>query len=115
MGAIDHLSACLALVRPAWMTDEAAAEWLTVAASDLAEMDPQTLAIAAKEARKTCREHKDIVPAIMASQAVKQDREFAALKRTLGTCHSPRPALSDNRQVAGLIETAAKALTGANR
>lgn len=62
---VSHLAACLALVRPAGMGDEAAEEWLAVAATTLADLPADILADAAQQARKSCRHHGQIVPAIL--------------------------------------------------
>lgn len=66
------------------MSDDAAHEWLTVAATELAHMGPATLAAACREARKTCTHHGQIVPAILASDAAKSHRQHQALLGTLG-------------------------------
>lgn len=62
--AINHLSACLALVRPVGMGQAEAEEWLAVAATTL-DLPEDVLADAALEARKTCTHHGQIVPAIL--------------------------------------------------
>lgn len=97
------------MVRPAWMTDETAAEWLTVAASDLAHMDVRTVAAAAKEARATCTHHGQIIPAILASRAVSDERQFQALKRGLGWPTKPQQ-LEDKSETQKLIESTARNL-----
>ena len=76
---LNHLNACLTMVRPAWMSDQAAGEWLTIAAADLSHLDPRTLAAAAKEARGKCTHHGQIVPTILGSRAVADERKFKAL------------------------------------
>jgi hypothetical protein len=63
---VHQLSACLALVRPVGMGDEAATEWLTVAATTLGALPPDMLAKGAEAARKTCTHHGQIVPKILA-------------------------------------------------
>lgn len=62
---VSQLSACLALVRPVSMSDDAAGEWLTVAASDLAHYPADILADACKAARRECTYHGQIVPFVV--------------------------------------------------
>lgn len=62
---IKHLAACLALVRPAGMGDEAAEEWLSVAAMEVGELPQDILASSAAKARKVCTHHGQIVPRIL--------------------------------------------------
>ena len=62
--AITQLSACLALVRPVSMSDDAADEWLAVAASDLSHFPADLLAEACKAARLECQYHGQLVPFI---------------------------------------------------
>lgn len=58
---IPPLAACLALVRPVSMTEEAAAEWLAVAANELAGYRRGSVLAALSEARKRCTHHGQIV------------------------------------------------------
>jgi hypothetical protein len=48
------------------MSDEAAEEWLAVAATTVAELPADILEHCAALARKTCRHHGQVVPAIIA-------------------------------------------------
>lgn len=59
------MSACLALVRPVGMTDQAATEWLAVAAAEVRDMPRSALEAGCREARQTCTHHGQIVPTIL--------------------------------------------------
>ena len=62
---IPPLGASLALVRPVGMGKEAAAEWLAVAASELAGYNRASVLSALAEARKRCSHHGQIVPFVI--------------------------------------------------
>lgn len=57
-----HLAACLALVRPVTMTDEAAVEWITVASRELAGFPPSVIEQACSSAKRHCSHHAKILP-----------------------------------------------------
>lgn len=105
---IPQLAACFALVRPVSMTDDAATEWLAVAAGELAGYEKCSLRIGFAQARKTCTHHGQIIPAIIKAM------EDASPWR-LG---KPLPRQIPGRQqeqiqspaVRGLIEGATRAL-----
>lgn len=61
----DELTACLVLVAPVGMTEEAKAEWLSVAWATLKHLPPDLLAAGCFEARKTADHPSKIVPAII--------------------------------------------------
>lgn len=65
---VKHLSACLALVRPVGMGDDAATEWLAVAAAEVIDMPRWAFVEACKTARHTCTHHGQIIPHILAYQ-----------------------------------------------
>lgn len=60
------LTACLALVRPAGMTDRDVEDWLRVAVQTVGEYPVHLLDRACLEARRTCTHYSQIVPAIVA-------------------------------------------------
>lgn len=93
---VAHLSGCLALVRPVGMSDEQADEWLTVAAQSLGGFSLSTIAGAASVARRKCRHHSEIVPAIVAEceEATKPD-PFAMPEHRL--LPKPRVALTQEQ------------------
>lgn len=62
---IPQLSACLALVRPVSMSEDAAAEWLTVAATELAGYLRLSVEAGLSDARQRCTHHGQIVPHVI--------------------------------------------------
>lgn len=64
-GLIPQLSACLALVRPVSMSEDAAAEWLAVAAGELAGYSKLMVEAGLSDARQTCTYHGQIVPHVI--------------------------------------------------
>jgi hypothetical protein len=75
--AIALLTACLALVRPAGMTDSEVEDWLRVAVQTVGQYPPRVLDAACMEARRTCTHFSQIVPAIVSSA----EPEMAVLRR----------------------------------
>jgi hypothetical protein len=63
----NELTACLALVVPVGMTEEARREWLLVAWETLKHLPPDILHYGCEEARKTSDHPSKIVPAITAA------------------------------------------------
>lgn len=72
------------------MSDQSAGEWLAVAATELAHIPATTLRLAAAEARKTCNHHGQIIPAILASDAVKRWEAGERLSRSVSMDGTPR-------------------------
>lgn len=64
-GLLPQLSACLALVRPVSMTEDAAAEWLAVAANELAGYGKKITEAALSDARQRCTHHGQIIPHVI--------------------------------------------------
>jgi hypothetical protein len=62
----DQLTACLALVAPAGMTEEARRDWLAVAWGTLRHLPADLLAAGCAEARKVADHPSKIVPIIVA-------------------------------------------------
>lgn len=62
----NELVACLALVAPVGMTEEARADWLKVAWATLGHLPADLLARGCHVARQTCDHPSKIVPAILA-------------------------------------------------
>ena len=56
--------ACLTLVRPASMSDEAASDWVAVAAGQLSDLSDYEVRKGANAARNECQFHSQIIPAI---------------------------------------------------
>jgi hypothetical protein len=61
----DELTACLVLVAPVGMTEEAKAEWLAIAWQTVRDLPADLLSAGCAEARKTADHPSKIVPAIM--------------------------------------------------
>lgn len=70
---VTELQRALALVRPVGMTDSAARDWLAAAVAEVRHLPAPLLARACAEARKTVSHHGQIIPAILGSQAVKDN------------------------------------------
>ena len=102
--AIDHLSACLALVRPVGMSDDAATEWLTIAATELKDLPAGVLERAAKQARQKCSHHGQIIPAILATQDVATWRAGESLSRAMRT-EPPQLPRGGARQIGSIKVT----------
>jgi hypothetical protein len=62
----NELTACLTLVAPAGMTEEARRDWFVVAWATLKHLPPDILAIGCKKARETCDHPSKVVPTILA-------------------------------------------------
>lgn len=108
-GLIPQLSACLALVRPVSMSEDAAAEWLAVAASELAGYGRLSVEAGLSDARQRCTHHGQIVPHVIKyMEASNTWRLGKPLERRL-----PKPA--DSRAlpppVTNVIGQATRALT----
>lgn len=72
------LATCLALVRPAGMSNNDATAWLHVAIAELGDLPRDVLAEACSTARRTCTRHGQIVPAIVREAAAIEARRRAA-------------------------------------
>ena len=108
-GLIPQLSACLALVRPVSMTEDAAAEWLAVAANELAGYRRLSVEVALSDARHRCTHHGQIIPHVIKyMEEANPWRMGKPLERQL-----PRSAASRSLpapEVTALIGNAASAL-----
>ena len=84
----NELAACLALVAPVGMTEEAKADWLTVAWETLRHLPADLLRSGCVEARKSCDHPAKIVPAIVAAT-----RDSLASRHRASEWDAPRTAL----------------------
>lgn len=90
------------------MSDDAAAEWIAVAAAEFDGYRLDQLAAALEAARRDCTHHGQIVPFVFKWLETEANRfNYAARKRPDRRTALP-PA---SPQVAGLIANAAKALS----
>lgn len=114
---MNHLSACLALVRPVGMGQAEAEEWLAVAATTVS-LPEDVLADAAMEARKTCTHHGQIVPAILRESEERMNWRRKARPREEEPVALPAPlaeppTADDLRELATIIDKAASAFRDA--
>lgn len=89
IAAKAHLAACLALVRPVSMTDDAALEWINVAAKELRGFPPSTVEQACSEARRKCSHHAKILPFVV-EECERLETEFAKAARNARLQALPR-------------------------
>lgn len=75
----NELTACLALVAPVGMTEEAKRDWLAVAWGTLKHLPPDLLSRGCMVARQTCDHPSKIVPTIVAEtdKAMEMRRDVA--------------------------------------
>lgn len=101
---VPRLAACLALVRPVSMTEEAAAEWLAVAATELDGYARYTVEDALADARRNCTHHGQIIPhAVRHMEASEPWRLGKPLPRRL----PPAPEPVSNPRLEALISQTA--------
>jgi hypothetical protein len=84
----DELTACLILVAPVGMTEEAKAEWLAIAWRTLNHLPADLLAAGCIEARKTADHPSKIVPAILSYA----DERFTRRSRNFSEYPAALPA-----------------------
>jgi hypothetical protein len=111
----NELVACLALVSPVGMTEEAKRDWLKVAWAELKHLPADILSAGCSEARKTCDHPAKIVPAIIeaTAQAMRWRRNSAedgplalpapSTKHVLDRRGEPMSE-SDTAQLNGILE-----------
>lgn len=76
-----HLAACLALVRPVSMPDEAAVEWISVAARELAGFPPSVIEQACSSAKRHCSHHAKILP-FVTEECERIETDFWRIRET---------------------------------
>jgi len=101
----DELTACLALVAPVGMTEEARAEWLAVAWETLRHLPADMLRHGARKARERCDHPSKIVPTILAETS----DWMASRRKVAADARGERPAgLIEDRSQYCSPEEAAK-------
>lgn len=75
----NELTACLTLVAPVGMTEEAKREWLMVAWDTLKHLDRTEIEIGARKAREKCDHPAKIVPAIL--KAIEEEMPWRSIIR----------------------------------
>ena len=86
--------ACLTLVRPASMSDEAASDWVAVAAGQLADLSEYEIRKGANAARNECQFHSQIIPAIRKANA-----EAIAYRKQMDALCWDRPTHRDTQAI----------------
>lgn len=100
----NELTACLALVAPVGMTEEARRDWLAVAWGTLKHLPADVLESGCRVARETCDHPSKIVPAIIAStkdqmRLHREAREWSEPQQAL-----PRPDYVTPEQAAEILK-----------
>lgn len=95
----NELTACLALVVPVGMTEEARREWLAVAWETLKHLPADLLAAGCRKARQTADHPSKIVPAIIeaTSEDIERRREFVRSGPLRIDGPSPKKHVMDRR------------------
>lgn len=99
-----HLTACLALVAPAGMSEESRREWLRVAWETVGHLPSDMLEHGCKTARASCDHPSKIVPTILSSveQRMKWRRE--AVREAGNYPQLPRPDYCTPAQAAEILK-----------
>ena len=99
----NELTACLALVAPVGMTEEAKRDWLTVAWQTLSHIPPDILKSGCAAARQKCDHPSKIVPAI-----IEETRERMSWRKPSHSEPSPlrlsRPDYATPEQAAEILK-----------
>ena len=93
---VPQLSACLALVRPVSMTEDAAAEWIAVAASELAGYRRLSVEAGLSDARQRCTYHGQIVPHVIKYMEESNSWRLGKPLERMLPQSQPAPALPSN-------------------
>jgi len=106
---IPPLAGCLALVRPVGMTEAAAAEWLAVAAGELAGYSRSLVLAGMADARKRCTHHGQIVPHVI--RWMEDETPWRLGKPLRRELPSAQRGTLPPPEVRGLIASAANSLS----
>lgn len=93
----NELVACLALVAPVGMTEEAKRDWLKVAWKELKHLPADVLSAGCSQARKSCDHHAKIVPAIIEATAQTMRWRRDAVSENLALPAPSRRSVMDRR------------------
>jgi hypothetical protein len=85
----NELTACLTLVAPVGMDEEARRDWFAIAWDTLKDLPPDVLAIGARKARKICDHPSKIVPTIIAE--TEDIRRWRSMSQREEPLELPRP------------------------
>jgi hypothetical protein len=110
----DELTACLALVAPVGMTEEARRDWLLVAWKSLSHLPDNILQMGCRAARQTCDHPSKIVPTIIAETKermawrIESARDHLALappiKRSVMDRRGQAMSQADTDELNGILE-----------
>jgi hypothetical protein len=111
----NEITACLVLVAPVGMTEEAREEWLKVAWVTLKHLPADLLAIGCQKARETADHPSKIVPAILfATKALIDSRRDAFRNRPQPVPRLPEPAVCTPEQAAQILQEEGLSLAATN-
>lgn len=101
-----ELTACLALVAPVGMTEEAKREWLSVAWATLKHLPADVLASGCRKARASCDHPAKIVPAILEAteQTMRWRRDAARWEGDVNQARLPRPAYCTPTEASSILK-----------
>lgn len=101
----NELTACLALVAPVGMTEEARRDWLIAAWGTLGHLPPDLLKLGCKRARETCDHPSKIVPTIMeATNEWMGYRRQAVRDETTERIALPKPSYCTPEEARKIME-----------
>jgi hypothetical protein len=101
----NELTACLALVVPVGMTEEARREWLAVAWATLKHLPADVLAVGAQKARQQCDHPAKIVPTIIKeTEQMMHWRREAAKSTTNERLEAPKEKFVTPEEAAQILE-----------
>ncbi len=103
----NELTACLALVAPVGMTEEARGEWFAVAWETLSHLPADILQDGCRKARQTCDHPSKIVPAIVAAT-----EDWVAIRSA--PVHFQQPLIAGPalpRSIGALMDARGRAMT----
>ena len=87
----NELAACLTLVSPVGMTEEAKRDWLAVAWATLQHLPGDLLSSGCRTARETCDHPSKIVPTILAATKQAMAWRHEAARESGETLRLPKP------------------------
>ena len=101
----NELTACLTLVAPVGMTEEAKRDWLAVAWDTLKHLPPDIFTIGAHKARESCDHPAKIVPTIINATAdmMRWRREKLARDAELRALPAPKHDVCNPAEAAAVV------------
>jgi hypothetical protein len=101
----NELTACLTLVAPVGMTEEAKRDWLAVAWATLGDLPPDLLKFGCRKARETCDHPSKIVPTILETtrESMNWRRDTIRDDSGLGRPQLPKPDYCTPEEAAEIL------------